>query len=198
MRTILLVTLICFSLGACKEKIKDTVELREMNAVLAELNKTKGMLDSIDFKQYDQIKKKVTQDILWIQENLHDTLTRQHSILISNYARIAGKRGIGTAIKKEDEPKTDAGYDKQRKDFIRKELDLCINQLENLKHDTENKIIITEEVRQFLKTEKENSEKIITYVRLERSKSLNAREIADSLGPQIAHFIDSLKMKQKP
>lgn len=198
MRVILIVALIAVSLSACQEKIKDTVELREMDSVLIELKKTKGILDSINFNRYQQIKQKVTQDILWIQENLRDTLTRSQSILISNYARIVGKRGIGTAKKTEEEPKSDPGYDNQRRDFINKELDLCIKQLENLKHDTEQKIIAVGEVRKFLEAEKHNAEKIITYVRLERSKSSNAQEILDSLGPQIASFIDSLKMNQKP
>lgn len=190
---------------ACSEPRNDSYTI-EMDSLLIALEQSSKDFSAIDYPAYELIKQKAKSNIRDIQILLKDTLKREDALLLSNYAWIAGKNKTGNPGPDEG-PITDAAaaekekkaeeYGKHRQTYVKQELKLCAQQLEDLKHDYSKELMTAEDLKKHLPEEAKNAKKIIDFILLEKTAVSRRVALFDSLNPAVENIIDSLKALPK-
>lgn len=192
--------LVIFS--ACQAPKNDTYT-QQMDSLIKALDQTAKEFEAIDYPGFEIKKQKAKNNLFNLQALIKDTLKREDAILISNYARVPGKNKGGnpldtltSAAEAEKEKKAEE-YGKHRQQYIKQEIKLCSNQLEDLKHDYRQDLMTADALKKNLETEAASARKIMDFVMLEKSAIASRLALFDSLNPGIERIIDSLKALPK-
>jgi len=186
---------------ACSNPVKDE-HTAQMDSLLAKLAISLQAFDSINYPEFELRKQEAKLNLKNIQLLLKDTLNRDAAILISNYARIVGRNKDGkvaagdTVLSNElssENEKQAVEYGNKRQEYIKQEIELCVKQLKDLKHDYEHDLIKKEDLLKHLPSEAESARKIIDFIALEKNAVSHRMALHDSLNPGIERIIDSLK-----
>lgn len=194
--------LMLFIFSACNAPKNDTYT-QQMDSLIKALAQTAKDFEAIDYPGFEIKKQKAKNNLFTLQALIKDTLKREDAILISNYARVPGKNKGGNPIdtlttdaEAEKEKKAEE-YGKHRQQYIKQEISLCSNQLEDLKHDYAQDLMDADALKKNLETEAANARKIMDFVMLEKSALASRLALFDSLNPGIERIIDSLKALPK-
>jgi hypothetical protein len=191
--------------SACSEP-KNDQHIKQMDSLLVNLSNASKDFESIDYPSFELKKQKAKNNIRNIQTLLKDTLKREDALVISNYARIAGKNKTGNPANEDSLVVGDAAaakekkaeeYGKHRQAYVKQELKLCAQQIEDLKHDYSKELMSLEELKKHLPGEAVNAKKIIDFIVLEKAAVSSRVALFDSLNPAVERIIDSLNTLSK-
>jgi hypothetical protein len=186
---------------ACSQP-KDDAYIKEMDSLLTSLEKSSKDFEAIDYPAFETKKQKAKSNIRDLQILLKDTLKREDALTISNYARIAGKNKTGNPGPEENPLSDEAAaekekkaeeYGKHRQTYVKQELKLCAQQIEDLKHDYSKELMTAEDLKKHLPNEATNAKKIIDFIQLEKAAVASRVALFDSLNPAVEKILDSLK-----
>ena len=161
----------------------DPKTISRLDSLLAVLDTTQKMADSIDFKKEATNSNQIKSDLEFIQNNFKDTLTREMGFALSDYKSIVADEGKGG----------DENYEL----MLLKELHYSHEQVLNLKHDFEKADMNAEDLKKYYNTESIAVGNLYRFVKEKQNEFKRKEELYNRLQPKISMFIDSIKNDKK-
>jgi multidrug efflux pump subunit AcrA (membrane-fusion protein) len=177
-------------LSACSDGDKYRAEQSSIDSLVTALKKAKNEFEKAPYEEAEEAEKKARAQLSEIQKLVRDTLNRRAALLIGQYANITRK----------EEDEADAGksdFAEKEIDYIIKELNFSISQLENLKHDLISGNMPAETFRKHLSNEQKAGDRIIRVAEMKRFRWKQIVELKDSLESDIVQLTDSLRNIKK-
>ena len=190
---LLLSIMLAIMVVACKPG-KENAGTLTIDSLLVQLDETMDALKSIDFEKIEHAKEVAEGNLRRFKPLINDSISRDKVFLMSNYAIISGEEGEEEETEKSDKK---AEYtESERERYMEKEVELCIKQLKDLKHDFTKEKMNEVDFAKHLETERLKAMQVMLYIEMEKNSIDYRNLLFDSLNPLVIKFIDSLTLAQ--
>ena len=191
--------ILCWILFGCNEPEKDSYS-RQIDSLETLLQKDIDSYSQLSYNKLLEESKDAFSRLESLATSSQDSLEPYIQKLADLYSKAAGGLGFKQKFETDSSPiatEPISAYEPSRQDYVKRELNNCIQQLKNLKADYLDNRINEEELKKYLEQEKQAAEKIMEFVHKETASFLQRDSLLHNLKPNIQGAIDSIKSKKE-
>lgn len=176
---VLVFIIFSFSIQSCVNKKSENAIL-ELDSLLVKLDTAQKNIAIVDSIKLNNYMVSVDSSVFFFQQNIQDTILKEQAIVISKYI----------SLQKPFNNMHQAYY------FLLKEIPTSRRQIENLKHDLQERLFDNEKIEKFVLNEKQVVENIYSVSR-ELMKVFSEKGMQfEELDSVIKAMVDSIKIQK--